>query len=85
MIVGKFSLLAPSTYKERLTRIRVIEIFGGRPYVPSCANMAANMGVTPKQIRHDGFTASRVIFKKKVENIKCVELLDTSDPMMPGK
>ena len=51
------SLLAPSTYKERLTRIRVIEIFGGRPYVWSNANMTANMRVISKQILHDGFTA----------------------------
>ena len=49
------SLLAPSTYTERLTRIRVIESFGGRPYVQSCANITANMRVTSKQIRYDGY------------------------------
>lgn len=51
------SLLAPSTYTERLTRIRVIEKrFGGRPYVLSCAYTVANMRVISKQIHSKGFT-----------------------------
>ena len=40
--------------ESRLTRIRVIERFGGRPYVTSFAHAEANMGVIPKQIRSDG-------------------------------
>lgn len=56
------SLLAPGTYTERLTRIRVIESFGGRPYASSYAHIAANMRVTSKQIRYDG------CFKSKKES-----------------